>query len=158
VRTRLDQSRSDGLREGLPARITLRSSAQNAAAGTVLRLDPLSDSVTEERIAQVAFKHPPAGVTIGEMAEVIVHLPAVQNALLIPNAALRRQGARSGVWLHDAGKLRFVAVQAGAEDPDGRVQVVGGLEGGDEVVVYSERELKAESRVRIVSSLVETAP
>ncbi|MES2841397.1 MAG: efflux RND transporter periplasmic adaptor subunit [Pseudomonadota bacterium] len=158
VRTRLDQSRSSGLRDGLPAVITLRSSAREAHAGKVTRLDPFSDSVTEERIAQVAFERLPAGVTTGEMAEVVVRLPAVQDALLIPNAALRRQGSLSGVWLHEDGKLRFARIRTGAEDPDGRVQVLEGLEAGDAIVVYSERELKAKDRIRVVPSLIGESP
>jgi HlyD family secretion protein len=158
VRTRLDQNRSAGLHEGLHARITLRSNAREAFAGTVLRLDPFSDSITEERIAQVAFERLPEGITTGEMAEVIVLLSPVRDALLMPNAALRRQGTRPGVWLHDAGKLRFVGVSTGAEDPDGRVQVLEGLKAGDEVVVYSERELKEEDRITIAPSLIGKTP
>ena len=157
VRTRLDQGRSAGLREGLQAQITLRSSTQGAVAGRVVRLDPFSDSVTEERLAQVAFERMPAGVTTGEMAQVVIRLPAVRDVLLILNAALRHRGAAEGVWLHNDGKLRFVAVETGAEDPDGRVQVLSGLKAGDEVVVYSERELKDGSRIKVVPSLVETA-
>jgi HlyD family secretion protein len=157
VTTRLDQSRSAGLHVGLPAEITLRSSAQRSVAGKVARLEPVSDSVTEERIAQVAFESLPVGVSTGEMAEVIVRLPTVRDALLIPNAALRQRGAQSGVWLHDDGKLRFVSVKTGAESKDGMVQVVEGLKAGDEVVVYSQRELEDGSRIKVVPSLVETA-
>ena len=157
VRTRLDQSRSAGLREGLPAQITLRSSVKGAVIGTVARVDPTSDSVTEERIAQVTFASVPAGLSTGEMAEVIVRLPTVSGALLIPNAALRQLGAQSGVWVHDDGELRFVSVTTGAEGQDGMVQVVEGLKAGTEVVVYSQRDLAVGSRIKVVTSLVETA-
>lgn len=157
VKTRLDQSRSAGLREGLPAEITLRSSAQGSVTGKVARIEPVSDSVTEERIAQVTFESLPPGVSTGEMAEVNIRLPIVRDALLIPNAALRQRGAQSGVWLHDDGKLRFVSVKTGAESQDGMVQVAEGLKVGDEVVVYSQRELEDGSRIKVVPSLVETA-
>ena len=104
VTARFDQSRSAGLREGLAGRITLRSSGlRGAASAKVVRLDPASDSVTEERIAQVAFDSLPQRVSTGEMAEVLVSLPAVAGALLIPNAALRQHGAQSGVWRRGAG-------------------------------------------------------
>jgi len=142
---------------GLPAEITLRSSVQGAVAGKVARIEPISDSVTEERIAQVTFERLPPGVSTGEMAEVIVRLPTVRDALLIPNAALRQRGAQSGLWLHDDGKLRFVSVKTGAEGQNGMVQVIDGLKLGDEVVVYSQRELEAGSRIKVVPSLVETA-
>lgn len=153
VTTRLDQNRSAGLREGLPARITLRSSLHGAVPGKVLRLEPASDSVTEERIVQVAFDSLPPGVSTGEMAEVIVSLPAVPGALLIPNAALRQRGVLPGVWLHHDGKLRFVSVKTGAEGANGLVEVVEGLMAGDAVVVYSERELHDNSRIKVVPSL-----
>jgi HlyD family secretion protein len=157
VKTRLDQGRSTGLRVGLPAEITLRSNPRKPLAGKVDRVEPVSDSVTEERIAQVAFDRLPPGVSTGEMAEVIVRLPTVRDALLIPNAALRQRGAQSGVWLHDDGQLRFVSVKTGAEGQDGIVQVVDGLKAGDEVVVYSQRELEDGSRIEVVPSLVEAA-
>jgi HlyD family secretion protein len=157
ITARLDQNRSAGLREGLPARITLNSSVDGAVPGKVVRLNPVSDSVTEERIAQVAFDSPPAAVSTGELAEVVVNLPAVAGALLIPNAALRRRGVQPGVWLHGAGKLRFAGVKTGAVDADGMVQVIDGLKAGDEVVVYSERDLDADSRVKVVPALTGTA-
>lgn len=157
VKTRLDQSRSAGLREGLPAEITLRSSPHKPLAGKVARLEPESDSVTEERIVQVAFNSPPQAMSAGEMAEVTLHLPVVKEVLLIPNAALRQQGPRSGVWLHADGALRFLPVKTGAEGADGKIQIIEGLKAGDEVVVYSERELKDGSRIKVVPSLVETA-
>ena len=156
VTARFDQSRSAGLRVGLPARITLRSSVGAVASGKVVRLDPVSDSITEERIAQVAFDSLPSGMSMGEMAEVVVDLPSVAGALLIPNAALRQRGAQSGVWLHRDGRLTFVGVKTGAEGADGMLQVIEGLQAGDHVVVHGERELAVGSRIKIVPGLLGT--
>jgi HlyD family secretion protein len=153
VTVRLDQGRSAGLTVGLPADITLRSNPRQPLAGKVLRVEPTSDSVTEERIAKVAFDRLPQGVSTGEMAEVTLHLPAISDALLISNASLRYRGAQAGVWLHAEGHLRFAPVKTGAEGLDGHVQVLEGLRAGDEVVVYSERDLKDGSRIKVVPSL-----
>lgn len=153
VKTRLDQGRSAGLQVGLPAEITLRSKSRKSLAGKVARVESVSDSVTEERIAQVAFDSLPQGVTTGEMAEVTLHPPAIRDALLIPNAALRYRGAKAGVWLRADGRLRFVPVKTGAEGLDGKVQIVEGVKAGDEVVVYSESDLKDDSRIKVVASL-----
>ena len=153
VSVRLDQGRSTGLRMGLPAVITLRSNPGVPLAGKVVRIEPVSDSVTEERITQVAFDRLPQGVSSGEMAEVTLYPPTVKDALLIPNASLRSRGAQVGVWLRVDGKLRFTPVKAGVTGLDGKVQIVEGLKADDEVVVYSERDLKDDSRVKVVSSL-----
>ena len=153
VTTRLDQGRSAGLRVGLTARIVLRSDPRKTLAGKVVRIEPLADSATEERIAQVGFDRLPPDVSISEMAEVTLHLPAVNDVLLIPNAALRHRGAQTGVWMRSEGHLRFVPVTAGDQGLDGQVRVVDGLKAGDEVVVYSERDLEDGSRIEVVSAL-----
>ena len=72
----------------------------------------------------------------------------------MPNASLRSRGAQVGVWLRANGGLRFAPVRAGAEGLDGKVQILEGLRAGDEVVVYSERDLDAGSRITVVPSLV----
>lgn len=153
VTVRLDQGRSAGLEAGLPAEITLRSSPRKPLAGKVARVEPVSDSVTEERIAQVAFDLMPQGASIGEMAEVTLRLTAIGDALLIPNGSLRYRGAQAGVWLRTDGHLRFAPVKTGAESLDGKVQIVEGLKAGDEIVIYSERDLGEGSRIKVVASL-----
>jgi len=153
VTVRLDQGRSAGLRAGLPADIVLRSRPGKVLTGKVMRVEPISDSVTEERIAQVAFDTLPPRVSSNEMADVTLHLPAASDVLILPNAALRHRGAEAGVWLRTDGKLRFVAVKTGAEGLDGKVQIIDGLKAGDEVVVYSEREFNDDSRIKVVDAL-----
>lgn len=154
VTVRLDQGRSTGLRAGLPAEITLRSNQRKPLAGKVIRVEPSSDSVTEERIARVAFDLMPQGVSTGEMAEVTLHLPPLSDALFIPNASLRYRGAQVGVWLRADGHLRFAQVKTGMEGLDGKVQIIEGLKSGDEVIVFSERDLNDDSRIKVVDSLV----
>ena len=158
ITLRLDQGRSGGLAVGLPAEITRRSDPLQPLSGRVVRVEPISDSVTEERLAKVAFDPLPRGVSTGEMVEVTLRLPAVPNALIIPNASIRYRGSQSGVWLQADGQLRFAPVRIGAEGLDGQSQVLGGLHAGDVVVVYSARELKDDSRIKVVPSLAGASP
>jgi len=158
VRTRFDQGRSGGLAAGLPAQIALRSDTAQPVPGRVSRLEALSDSVTEERLAQVAFERLPPGVAIGDLAEVTVTLPASGPALVVPNASLRKLDDRTGVWVADAGGLRFVPVRLGRSGLDGQVQVLAGLKEGDPVVLHSERELGARSRIKVVDTIVGQQP
>ena len=55
VKVRVDQGRSAGLAVGLPAQIVLRSRPAAPVPGRVARVELVADSVTEERVAQVAF-------------------------------------------------------------------------------------------------------
>lgn len=154
ITVRLDQGRSAGLQVGLPAEIVLRSHPHESFAGKVVRVEPISDSVTEERITKVVFDKLPQDITTGEIAEVTLRLPIVKNVLTVPNASLRYRNAQSGVWLRDDGHLRFAPVKSGAEGLDGKVQIIEGLEEGNEVIVYSERDLMDSSRIKVVPALV----
>ncbi len=153
LRVRLDQGRSAGLAVGLPADIALRSEPSRPRAGKLVRMEPLGDSVTEERIAQVAFNELPQGIAVGELAEVTLKLPATKSALLLPNASIRRQGDKQGVWITRNGELQFVSVRLGSSSLEGQVQVLEGLKAGDQVIVHSEKELRADSRIKVVEVL-----
>jgi HlyD family secretion protein len=158
VRTRLDQGRSAGLAVGLAAQIVLRSSPGRPLPGKVARVEALSDSVTEERVAQVSFDQPPGGLSVGELAEVTVSLPATANAVVLPNAAIKRLPGHAGVWVIEDSALRFAPVRLGQASLDGRVQVLEGIPSGSTVVVHSEKELGAGSRIQVVDSLTGPRP
>lgn len=158
VKTRFDQGRSAGLAHGLPASIALRSDPARPVPGRVARLEAVSDSITEERLAQVAFERLPAGAAIGDLAEVTVSLPAGPAALVIPNAGVRQLADRTGVWLADGSGVRFAPVRLGRSGLDGQVEVLAGLQPGDRVVVHSERELGERSRIKVVDAVVGQQP
>lgn len=153
LRVRIDQGRSQGLAVGLPAEIALRSRPNEKLTGRIERVDWVGDAVTEERIANVIFDNAPAGVVIGELAEVTLRLPAIQKALAIPAAALQRQGSQIGVWRPADGKAQFTPITAGAISADGRVEVRQGLAVGDTVIVHSSKSLAEGGRINAVDAL-----
>ena len=135
VDTRFDQVSAEGLQAGLPARIVLRSRPAQPLSGTVLRVDPRADAITEETLAKavspaLAELLPP----LGELAEVTVALGERPAAPVVPNAALRRMNGTLGVWRLTGHGLEFAVVEPIARDLDGRVQVEG-LAAGDRGVV-----------------------
>ncbi len=160
IHARFDQQRATGLAAGLSAQIVLRSRAGDAVDGTVVRVEPLADAVTEEVIAKIGFAQPPARLPpLGELAELTVALPALPARPLVPNAAVQRVEGRLGVWVVDGTRdLRFVPLRLGAADLEGRVQVLDGLDGGERVVVYSHKPLKAGSRIEVVERIAGVAP
>ena len=160
IHARFDQQRATGLAAGLPAQIVLRSRAGEAVDGTVVRVEPLADAVTEEVIAKIGFAQPPARLPpLGELAELTVALPALPARPLVPNAAVQRVEGRLGVWVVEGTRaLRFVPLRLGAADLEGRVQVLDGLDGGERVVVYSQKPLKAGSRIDVVERIAGVAP
>lgn len=154
INVRLDQSSASGLAAGLPARIALRSRSGQVLNGRVLRMEPKADAVTEETRAKVIFdNHPVPLPPVGELAEVTLDMPALSVALVIPNAAVQREGDKIGVWQIVNGDLHFTPVRLGASDLNGSVQVRDGLKNGDQFVVYSEKALTLRSRVKVVEHI-----
>lgn len=155
LRTRIDQGRSAGLIPGLPAEIVLRSRPQERLAGRVARVDRVSDSVTEERLADIAFERIPENLSIGELAEASVRLPQLSSARHVPSAAIKNQNGRTGIWLVDAeGRARFRPVQTGVTTLDGRTQILAGLKGGEAIILHSAGALSEGRKVKAVDDLV----
>ncbi|MHB8810677.1 MAG: efflux RND transporter periplasmic adaptor subunit [Desulfobulbaceae bacterium] len=154
LNVRFDQLSATGLRAGLPASIALRSRAGQSLAGQVLRIEPLADAVTEEILAKVVFTPLPQPLpSVGELAEVTVALPQLASMPVVPNAAIHRLDGQLGVWVLENSDLRFTPVKLGAADLDGLVQIIEGLRGGEQVVLYSRRALTSRSRIKVVDRL-----
>lgn len=149
IRARVDQASAADLRPGQRAQVVLRSGRGQPLAGKVARIELQSDAVTEERMVNVAFEEPPRGLSIGELAEVTIEARRIDNALVIPSAAVRRVDRRSGVWRVDGGRARFQPVRTGIQSLEGRTELLGGLERGDEVIVYTSAQLSDGDRVRV---------
>ena len=77
--------------------------------------------------------------------------------MLLPNPAIRRQADRSACGARGR-RPAFAPVRIGQTSLDGQVQVLEGLKAGDEVVVYSEKELGADSRIKVVDTLAGSQP
>jgi HlyD family secretion protein len=159
LRVRIDQGQSAGLAVGTPAQVVLRSQPQQTHAGRIARLEWLADSVTEERLVLVAFDAMPAAMSIGEMAEVTLLLPASPSGLRVPSASVVSWQGRSGVWRLQQGQAHFVPVQVLARGADGQVLLQAAnnakpLAKGDSVVVHSQRALAPDARIRTVTGLV----
>jgi RND family efflux transporter MFP subunit len=159
VNVRFDQQRAQGLTVPLPAKIVLRSRTGEPLEGRLVRVEPHADAVTEEVLAKVEITLRPGVMPpIGELAEVSVALPAQAVSPVVSNASLQRVDGRLGVWVIDNDQLKFVPVKTGVSDLEGHVQILQGLSGGERVVVYSHKALKASSRIKVVGSIAGVKP
>ncbi len=149
IRTRIDQARFHGITVGQSADIVLRSLPNQTFPGKVARLEVQADSVTEERFVDVVFNESPGTLPLGELAEVTIHFPPIPNAVVVPAAAVKKQGKQSGVWLIENNRLKFQPVETGAQSLDGKVQIRSGVNPGDTVAVYSQQLLSDGMKVRV---------
>ena len=158
IKVRIDQGRSMGLAKGLSAQIVLRSRPGTVFDGRVERVESVSDSVTEERLAIVSFDRPPHALSVGESAEVTLSLPTTARTIVLPGAAIRRVRGETGVWAIDGTSIRFAPVRLGQTGLDGQVQVLEGLNAGTRVVAHSTQTLHGDHRIHVVDTLQERQP
>lgn len=148
VRARIDQSRAQGVKVGQLASIVLRSAPEAPMPGRVARIEMQSDPVTEERVVNVGFDTPPARLYLGELAEVTLQLPVKTGVLVVPSAAIARNGSQAGVWRMVDGRARFSPVTTGSQSQAGVTEILTGLKPGDSVIVHSSAQLEPGARVR----------
>ncbi|WP_417616562.1 efflux RND transporter periplasmic adaptor subunit [Parasphingorhabdus sp.] len=153
INARFDQTRSGGLTSGLKSQIKLRSKPDTMIAGSVIRVEPLADAVTEEILAKIGFLAMENIPPIGELAEVTIILPAEKKSIAIPNSAIQNVNGKIGVWTLRDGDLTFVPISLGVADLDGWVQIKAGLKKGDQIVTHSAAELSANSRISVLDKL-----
>ena len=106
----------------------------------------------------MSFDAVPTSVSVGELAEVTLVLANTAPAVLLLNASIKRHADQTGVWRVDGDGLSFVPVRVGLASLEGQVQVLDGVKAGDTVVAYSEKELTANSRIKIVDALAQPKP
>lgn len=151
IKTRIDQKQAGMIRNGQRTAIVLRSDPQKNLAGMVERVDLISDAVTEERIVNISA----AGInaSIGEQAEVTIKLPALENARFLSTAAVKRINQQDGVWVLQEGRAKFKPIHIGISTLDGRTQILDGVSNSDEVIVYSQQAIKADSKLKVVAEV-----
>ena len=149
VAARIDQSRAGGISTGQAVEIVLRSAPNTTLTGRVARVEIQSDAVTEERVVNVAFTEPREDLSVGELAEVTIRQSAIEQALVVPSAAVKRVQQQHGVWQVNGGKTSFKPVKIGAQTLDGESQVLEGLQAGERVIVHSNAQLQEGTKVKV---------
>lgn len=158
IKTRIDQKQAGLVRIDQPAEIVLRSQPNAVLQGSVKRIEQIGDAITEERIVNVVFAASNVAAMVGELAEVTIKLPQLDNTLSIPSAALKQLDKQEGVWVMQGGRVQFRAVKSGVSTLEGRTQIISGLAEGDELIVYSQQELHEGMKVKAVAEIVKAKP
>lgn len=152
----IDEALAGPLALGQSATIRLRSLPHRTFTGTVARIGVESDRVNEERRVWLTCADCPALPTLGEQAEAHISVARLDEALLVPEAAVRGFDGHAGtVWTVQDGKAAEAALTFGLRTEDARVAVAGGLPPGARIVADPPRGLAEGRALRVIG---ETAP
>ncbi len=143
----------DRVRVGQPATVVGKAATGRRAEGKVLRIAPVVDPTTGTVKVTVAL--PPEasggerGFLPGMYAEVTLITERHEGATLLSKAALVHEDERAYVFVVEGDTAHKVAVETGLEDGD-VVEIVSGVEPGQEVVVAGQSALEDGSRIQRV--------
>jgi HlyD family secretion protein len=143
----VDEARAGWIEEGQRVDARLRSRPQDAFTGRVARIGLESDRVTEERRVFVKGDSPPPRVYLGEQVEFWITVAQLEQALLVPEAAVHGYNGRQGwVWTVEAGRLHRRQVKFRHRTQDARLEIVDGLPHAAQVVTRLEAGLREGRR------------
>lgn len=116
--------------------------------GTVAEIAPASDSASRTALVKIRITGA-AALRPGQYARVSLPGAAGLTAFLVPEAALSRFGQMERLFVADNGTARLRLVRSG-EHREGQVEILAGLDDGEQVVVRGGERLVEGQPVRIV--------
>lgn len=131
----IDESRAGPIVEGQAAVVRLRSLPQQRFEAKVVRIGIESDRVNEERRVYVKCQQCPPQFHLGEQAEVLITVADLDEAILVPEAAVQGFDGTNGMaWTVENGQLQRRMLTFRYRTENARLEVVGGLPEGAQVV------------------------
>jgi HlyD family secretion protein len=146
----VDEARAGFLSEGQHVDARLRSRPQDAFTGTVVRIGLESDRTTEERRVFIKGDNPPPRVYLGEQTEFWITVAQLDQALLVPEAAVSGYDGRKGtIWTVEDGQLQRRQVTFRHRTEDARIEIVEGLPDQAQVVAHIGQGFREGRSVRV---------
>jgi len=145
----VDESASEALAVGQPARIVFRSDPQRSYAGEVARLAKQTDRETREFLVDVRVRELPKNWSVGQRAEAYIRTAEKADALSVPQRLIVWRNGKPGVFVEDEGKARYVEVGLGLKGRE-NVEVVSGLKVGQAVLAPADGDTSKLTEGRAV--------
>jgi HlyD family secretion protein len=150
VLAHIDEGIAGSIEEGQEAEVRLRSLPQRPFKARVSRIGIESDRGNEERRVWVKCEQCPLRIHLGEQTEVRITVAHLDRALLVPEAAVSDFDGRNGVvWIIEDERLARIGLTFGHRTEDARLEVVGGLPAGAQIVAAITPGLKEGRLARI---------
>ncbi len=156
VYTNVPQLYSQTVKRGMKIALTFPEYPGKTFWGTLVRTADAIDPVSRTLLVEVDLNNRTGDLMPGALAQVHFKVPPVANTFVVPAAALifRREGLRVGTVVKNSqGQTvaRLVPIIVG-EDDGATVQVVSGLNSGDQVIQDPPDSLIDGERVTVVET------
>ena len=137
------------LKLGQEAEVSLSYLPDRKFVGRVTYIYPTVDEKTRTARVRMEFHNPGLFLKPGMFATVELRAELEPSALLVPDSAVLRSGAKNTVFVAlDGGKFEPRTVTIGARSENNAYQVLSGLKEGERVVTSGQFMLDSESQLR----------
>lgn len=134
---------------GQEAIVKVASLPDREFRGRVTFIYPTVDEKTRTAKVRLEFENPGYFLKPGMFVSAVIHAQLEDSAVLVPESAVLRSGARNTVFVAlDGGKFEGRDVALGVESENGMIQVAIGLNAGERVVTSGQFLLDSESQLR----------
>jgi membrane fusion protein, multidrug efflux system len=138
------------LKPGQPASVAADALAGRSFPAHVKLVSPMVDAATATFKVTLEVDDPKGDLKPGMFARVGIVFERRADTLTIPRVALLDSDGSSNVFVVSSGKAEQRAIKTGLANA-GRVEVIQGLEGAEQVVVVGQNGLKDGNPVRVVT-------
>ena len=115
-------------------------------AANIVRISPTIDTRNGTFRATAIIDNAADELAPGMFARFTIAYAKHSNALLIPKQAIVSEDQRSSVYIVSNGEVTLRQIETGIES-DGRVEVLSGLAGDEQIVVVGQSTLRDGSKV-----------
>jgi membrane fusion protein (multidrug efflux system) len=133
-------------RKGQEAEVTLNALPERTFRGEVVRVDPAAQGQSYRVVISIPNEDRTLRPGMTGYARLLDH----RTALTIPRLGLLGAGRDTTVFVVEGKRARVRRVQIGSSLEGGRVEVLGGLREGDEVIIHGLRKLQDGDPVRAI--------
>ena len=150
VEINVPESRIASVRQAAEVNVKLWALPDVTVKGKVREIAPMADTVTRTYRVRISLIQPPAAVTLGMTASVETSGSQQKSFSVceVPLSAIYQSGQQPSVWLLQNDSVTLRPVQTGKYGKT-TLQVTGGLQPGDTIVVAGVHKLREGQKVRL---------
>ncbi|SDE13367.1 efflux RND transporter periplasmic adaptor subunit [Sporomusa acidovorans] len=146
VEIHVPENRIEELRHARQLTTTFWALPDITVNSSIREIAPMADQTTRTFKVRIRLINPPPDVKLGMTTSVTVP-GTVQQTVTIPLAAVYQTGTTPSVWVVKDNVLTLRPVQIGAFG-NGTIQVLSGLDQGEQIVIAGVHKLKEGQQVR----------
>jgi len=137
---------------GTPVQVLVEGVVQ-PVAGRIARIAPAAEPGTRSIGVTIELPNPKEMLRAGQYAVARATLNDDAERLTVPSAAVGNTGGQNHVWVIESGVLARRAVTLGRRDErEGRVEVLGGLQPGSQVLAARFDNLREGAKASVVAA------